>query len=811
MATTKDDWLECDIPRELPLFPLLSTVVFPSSVVTIQVGRSRNLQLMDDYPARDQIIGLVVQKDSSIKEPSPDDLYTIGVAGRIIDRVKLSGHAMQIVLQGLRRFLIGECIQVEPYLRARVECVEQYEVNEAQANLHIGRAMNFLKKLIAVDPRMPEEVLNIIEMNLDGLDKLADQIATYSNFGIGKKQRIVEAIDPIERIKLVNEFLEEEIEKNEVKSDIRERAHEEMEKAQREYYLRQQLREIKKELGEDEESLSDLEGIWSDLREKRLPDEVRDVVKQELGRLEMIPPASSEYYKIRVYLEILLALPWYEKTRDRIDLKRARVILDEDHYGLEDVKDRILEFLAVQKLKRRSGSPILCFIGPPGVGKTSLGQSIARALGRRFARFSIGGMRDEAEIRGHRRTYVGSMPGKIIKTIEKCGKRNPLIMIDEIDKVGQDFRGDPASALLEVLDPEQNRDFIDHYLDLSFDLSDVLFITTGNILDNIPLPLTDRMEVLKFSGYTTEEKFEIARRHLLSEQIEKNGLKEDNLEVTDDGLLQIVEGYTREAGVRELERKIADICRKVARKIVEGEAEKEVVTSENLHELLGGARYHQEMVERTDRAGVATGLAWTPVGGKIIFVEATKMRGKGDFLLTGQLGDIMQESARAALSYIKSMADLLEIDEMFFETHDIHIHVPKGAIPKDGPSAGLTMTLALASLVSDKPLKGDVAMTGEITLRGRILSVGGIKEKVIAAHRAGISTLILPEDNRTDLEKVQQQILDASNFIFAENINQVFEAALMPIYLPERKLITEIEDERTEESVAPGDAGYSTK
>jgi ATP-dependent Lon protease len=782
MVRPSAEMLECDIPAELPIIPLASTVVFPQMVVNLQVVRKKNLSLIRDMEP-ESIIGLVVQKSTSIEVPPIEELSGIGVAARLVNKLNVSGNTIQIILLGLRRFKVAEYAQTEPYLRARVACIDEREVESMEANLLMGNALHLMENLIQLDPRVPGEILNLIKNNLTGPGNLADQVANHLNFELEEKKEILQTINPIERLKVAIRLIEKTIGLAKAGQEIKEQTEDEIRKAQREYFLREQMKVIRKELGEESESA----GAVKDLREKLdragLPEEARKEAEKELARLEMVNPASAEYSVITTYLDWLATLPWTTTTDDRLDIREAAKILDRDHYGLEKVKDRILEFLAVRQLKKDMKSPILCFYGPPGTGKTSLGRSIAEALGRRFVRMSVGGMRDEAEIRGHRRTYVGAMPGKILQSLRRAGTRNPLFMIDEVDKIGNDFRGDPASALLEVLDPEQNSTFTDLYLDLQFDLSRVMFVTTANRLDTIPDPLRDRMETLHIPGYVEEEKMDIAKQYLVPRQLEAHGLTDTHLQITEAALGEMISGYTSDSGLRKLEQQIATICRKAAKEVAMGRSKPRQVGPTELQEFLGPIVYISEVAERTDEIGVATGLAWTSSGGEILFIEATRMKGSGGLQITGQLGDVMKESAQAALSFVKSHATDLGIDPEAFEKGDLHIHVPAGAIPKDGPSAGITLATAIASLMSNRPVRHQIAMTGEITLRGKVLPVGGIKEKILAARRAGIETVLMPVRNEKDLVDIPEHLRKGLKLIPVRDISEVLAAALSPLVL----------------------------
>jgi ATP-dependent Lon protease len=787
-AKARTDMLACDIPAELPIIPLASTVVFPQMVVNLQVVRKKNLNLIRDMEP-ESIIGLVVQKSTSIDVPPIEELSTIGVAARLVNKINVSGNTIQIILLGLRRFRIASYLQTEPYLRARVACIDEKEDESMEANLLMGNALHLLENLIQLDPRVPGEILNLIKNNLSGPGNLADQVANHLNFELEEKKEILQTIEPVERLKVAIRLIEKSIGLAKAGQEIKEQTEDEIRKAQREFFLREQLKVIKKELGEESESAAIVKELRDKIEKAGLPVEARKDADKELSRLEMVNPASAEYNVITTYLDWLASLPWSVVTEDRLDVKDAARILDRDHYDLEKVKDRILEYLAVRQLKQDMKGPILCFYGPPGTGKTSLGKSIAEALGRKFVRMSVGGMRDEAEIRGHRRTYVGAMPGKILQSLRRAGSRNPLFMIDEVDKIGMDFRGDPASALLEVLDPEQNSGFTDLYLDLPFDLSRVMFITTANRLDTIPEPLRDRMEIIHLPGYVEEEKLDIARQYLIPRQIEGHGLTKAQVSFVDETISEIIRGYTSDSGLRKLEQQIATICRKVAKEIAMGKAKARAVAPHDLQEFLGPIIYIPEVAERQDEVGVSTGLAWTSSGGDILFVEATRMKGNGTLSITGQLGDVMRESAQAALSFVKSHAGELGIDENVFEKVDIHIHVPAGAIPKDGPSAGVTIAVALASLMSQRPVRHDIAMTGEITLRGKVLPVGGIKEKLLAARRAGITTVILPAKNEKDLVDIPAHIRKQIKPILVREIAEVLQAALSSIVIARAETI----------------------
>jgi ATP-dependent Lon protease len=765
------------IPNEVPILPLRGTVAYPDLVMPLVVGREKSVLLVDEAMSRDRIIGILTQKNPDIEDPGIEDLYTVGCVATIVKMVKMVDGSQRIVIQGICRFKLIEFTAREPYLRARILPIFEDYQKDIEIDAMYINLKSLYKKAVEMAPYLSSE-LGQIAQKIESPGNLADLIASTINISVAEKQDILERIDLKDRLKMVTILLNRELETLELSSRIQSNVKEGIDKTQREYFLREQLKAIQKELGETDDKFAEIEELRKKIAEAKMPPDVQKVAEKELDRLSKMSTMSAEYTVSRTYLDWLVELPWSKHTEDNLNIEEARNILNEDHYDLDKVKNRILEYLAVRKLKSDMKGPILCFVGPPGVGKTSLGRSIARALGRKFVRISLGGIRDEAEIRGHRRTYVGALPGRIIQGIKKAGSNNPVFMLDEVDKIGMDFRGDPSSALLEVLDPEQNFSFSDHYLEVPFDLSKVMFIATANMLDPIPPALRDRMEVLELPGYTDEEKLMIARQFLIPKQISEHGLKEDYIEFKDDAIRAIIRSYTRESGVRNLEREIATICRAVAKDVAEGKTEKRVITEENLHQYLGPIKYFSEVAERTKYSGVATGLAWTPTGGDIIFVESTKMRGKGNLSLTGQLGDVMKESAQAALSYVRSKAQEFNIPEDFFEKHDIHIHVPQGAIPKDGPSAGITMLVSLVSLLTDRPVRNDVAMTGEITLRGLVLPVGGIKQKVLAAKRAGIKTVILPKLNEKDLEEVPESIKENMDFKFIERMDEAIEICL---------------------------------
>ncbi len=764
--------------EELAILPLKNGVVYPNAMMPITIGQERSIKLVDDALVKEKIIGIVPVKNADIEVPNPEDLYTMGCSAHILKMMKLPENHMSVLVQGQSRIHIKEYTQTLPYLKARIDIIKEEFEKEVETEALMVSIKNLFQKAVELSPHIPAEV-GLLVMNMDNPGTLADLIASNFNISVGEKQEILEILDIKKRLEKVVSILNKELHVLELGSKIQGELKKEMDKNQREYYLREQLKAIQRELGEEDERTVEVTELKEKIEKSKMPKEVNEVAQKELDRLSKMPPAAAEYTVSRTYLDWLIEVPWSVATEDNLDIDEAQKVLDEDHYGLEKVKKRILEYLAVRKLKADMKGPILCFVGPPGTGKTSLGKSIARALGRKFIRLSLGGVRDEAEIRGHRRTYVGALPGRIIQGIKKAGSHNPVFMMDEIDKLGMDFRGDPSSALLEVLDPEQNFSFSDHYLEVPFDLSNVMFITTANILDTIPPALRDRMEILELPGYTEEEKRMIAQKYLMSRQLEAHGLTSENLSFEDDAVKAIISDYTREAGLRNLEREIATICRGVAKEYAQGKKEAVVVNKERLHSFLGPIKFFSEIAERTSVPGVATGLAWTPTGGDIIFVEATKMKGKKSLALTGSLGDVMKESAQAALSYIRSNTKDLSVPEDFFEENDIHLHVPAGAIPKDGPSAGVTMFAALTSLLTDRPVRSDIAMTGEITLRGLVLPVGGIKEKVLAAKRAGLNRIILPKKNENNLEEIPENVKKGMKFYFIEKMDQVIEHALV--------------------------------
>lgn len=766
------------IPEVLPVLPLIDTALFPKMVVPIIAMQKESVQLVDEAMSEDRIIGLIIARETKIKPKfTPDDLYSVGISALILKMAKSEDNTTQLLVQGLSRFSVKDFIKAKPYLQARVEYIKDKEEKDKEIDALTANIISLFTRVVELSPGLPQEIGGMAK-SIQEPGTLADMVASLINATLEEKQKVLELFNVKKRLKEVTRLLNYQIEVLELGNKIQSQVKGGMDKQQREYYLHQQLKAIKEELGEKDETAVEIEEYKAKIKEKKLPEEARKEAEREINRLSRMHPSSAEYTVASTYLDWLTVLPWYESTTENLDIKKARKILDEDHFGLKKPKKRIIEYLAVRKLNPESKGPILCFAGPPGTGKTSLGMSIARALGRKFIRISLGGVRDEAEIRGHRRTYVGALPGRIIQGIRRAESNNPVFMLDEIDKLGSDFRGDPSSALLEVLDPEQNFSFTDHYLDVPFDLSKVMFITTANILEPIPPALRDRMEVIELLGYTQDEKIRIATRYLMPRQREAHGLKASQISFSRGTLQKIISGYTREAGLRNLEREIATICRGVATKIAEGEAKSAKITVKDIAGYIGPVRFASEVSARTLTPGLAMGLAWTQAGGELLFVEATAMKGKKHLTLTGQLGDVMKESATTALSFIRTNAVSLGIAEDFFETQDIHIHIPAGAIPKDGPSAGVTMLTALASLLTHKKIQKDLAMTGEITLRGQVLPVGGVKEKVLAAYRAGIKTIIMPSWNKKDLEDIPEKVKSEVHFHFVDKMMDVLKIAL---------------------------------
>lgn len=768
-----------NIPGELPILPLFNVVLFPKMVLPLIVMQQESIQLIDEAMSKDRLIGTVASRHTDPRnEYSAEDLYEVGCSAVILKMAKAEDNRAQILLQGIGRFKIQDYVETKPYIKAKVEHISVEEARDKEIEAMMSNLVSQYQQVVQISSALPDE-MGPMAKSLEEPGTLADMVTSTIDSGVQEKQEVLELFDIKARLRKVTQLVSYQFEILEIGNKIQSQVRGDMEKQQREYYLRQQLKAIQQELGEIDESGSEVEEYRTRIHEKNLPEEARKEAERELNRLARMHPSSAEYSVVLTYLDWMTSLPWNETTADNLDLQSAEKVLENDHYGLEKAKRRIVEYLAVLKLNPEIKGPILCLVGPPGVGKTSLGNSIARALGRKFVRMALGGIRDEAEIRGHRRTYVGSMPGRIIQGIRRSGTKNPVFMLDEIDKVGTDFRGDPSSALLEVLDPEQNYSFTDHYLDVPFDLSKVMFVTTANMLDTIPPALLDRMEVLRLSGYTIEDKVKIATRFLIPRQRTAHGLNASQINITRGAIRHIISGYTREAGLRNLEREIANICRGGATRIAREEAESVKVGMRDLHDHLGPVRFSfDEIKKRVSTPGVVMGLAWTQAGGDLLFIEATTMKGKGNLTLTGQLGEVMKESATAALSYIRANAQNLKIPEDFFDKHDVHVHVPAGAVPKDGPSAGVTLLTAIASLLTDTPTSKDLAMTGEITLRGQVMPVGGIKEKVLAAHRAGIKSIILPKFNEKDMEDIPAKIKEEIKFHFVEKIRQVIRIAL---------------------------------
>jgi ATP-dependent Lon protease len=768
------------LPDALPILPLRETVTYPDTLTPLAVGQERSINLVNDVLSGDRMLAMVASKDPELDKPGPDDLFGVGVAGTVARMMKVPDGTLRILVQGSERIRILDYVSEEPYLVAKIE--EMPDVVEPSTELEAltRNVQSTFTQIIEAIPYLPEE-LQLAVANIDEPSALSHLIAGALRISTEEKQELLETVNVNRRLRRLSEILTRELEVVQLGSKIQSQVESEIDKGQREYFLRQQMKAIQDELGEGDEQQAEINEIRERIEQAGLPEEAQKAAERELSRLEKLPPVAAEYGVIRNYLEWLVDLPWSKETEDNLDIGHAREVLDEDHYDLEEVKDRILEYLAVRKLNPDSPGPILCFVGPPGVGKTSLGRSIAKALGREFERISVGGVRDEAEIRGHRRTYIGALPGTIIRALRDAGTRNPVFMIDEIDKMGADFLGDPASAMLEVLDPAQNSTFRDHYLDLPFDLSEVLFIATANILDTVPPALQDRMEVINLAGYTVEEKLHIAKRYLVPRQLAANGLKASQIEFADPALNAIIEEYTREAGVRNLERQIGTVCRKIARDVAEGRAKGRMrISAKRARELLGKRRFFSETRRRTKDPGVATGLAWTPVGGEVLFVEATAVPGSGNLTITGQLGDVMRESAQAALTWVRRHSNELapDLPDDWFANHDIHVHVPAGAVPKDGPSAGVAMATALASLITNRPVRNDVAMTGEVTLTGQVLPIGGLKEKSLAAQRAGIKQVIVPDRNEGDIEEISEQEREGLDFVYADDIGDVLKVAL---------------------------------
>ncbi len=767
-----------EIKDVMPLLPLKGTVVMPHQIAPLGVGRQKSLKALEAALAGDRIIVLAAQKQDDLEEPRPTDIYSMGTVCRILQVGKQPDGVLQVIVEGLVRGAIESVEREDPYFEARVRQQPDTQEKTLEIEALMRGVLSQFERFARYSRSIAPEQYAVV-MQAEEPGKLADLVAQHLPLKIEERQQLLE-MEAKDRLDLLSQILTREVNILELERKIQNRVRKQMEKSQREYFLKEQMKAIQQELGESDERQSEVAEYKKKIEAANLPDHVKEKALEELNRLEKMPPMVAEAVVVRTYLDWILAVPWSTRTEDRLDIIEARTILDQDHYGLEKPKDRVIEYLAVRKLAPQSKGPILCFIGPPGVGKTSMGKSIARALGRKFVRISLGGVRDEAEIRGHRRTYVGALPGRIVQGLKTAATKNPVFMLDEIDKLGIDWRGDPSSALLEALDPEQNHSFSDHYLELPLDLSEVMFICTGNILDTVPPALRDRLEVIRFPGYIEEEKIKIAEHFLIPKQLRENGLKPEQVVFTDEALRKVAREYTREAGVRNLEREIAGIFRKVATEVATGKAQTVRVTIQNLHKFLGPTKFRYGLAEREDEVGTATGLIYTEMGGDIVSVEATLMRGEGKLTLTGQLGDVLKESGQAAVSYVRSRARRLAIDEEFYQKYDVHIHIPAGAVPKDGPSAGITLATALASAVTGRPVRREVAMTGEITLRGKVLGIGGVKEKVLAAHRAGIRTVLMPKENEKDLMEIPPHVRKKLRFIFVEHMDQVLAEALVP-------------------------------
>ncbi len=780
ISIIEDDDGETRIPDVMPMMPVRDVVIFTDMLLPLFVGRGMSVRAVEEAVSKDSFLMLVTQKDPGLENPGPDDIYTVGTVGRVLRMLKLPDGRLKALVQGVSKARIADYVKKRGSFRVRVELVEEGVL--AEPDLEVEALMRNIRehseKIMALRGELTGDVSNVLE-SIDDPGKLADLVASNLKLKIDEAQMLLEMVDPVDRLRKVNDLLSREVELSAMQAKIQSDVRDEISKSQRDYFLREQVRAIHRELGEFDEKTQEITEYTKKIKRAKMPKESEAEAKKQLRRLEQMHPDSAETSIVRTYLDWLVEMPWSKSTKDVLDIKKARSLLDRDHYGLDKIKDRILEYLSVRKLNSRMKGPILCFVGPPGVGKTSLGRSIATAMKRKFIRISLGGVRDEAEIRGHRRTYIGAMPGRILQGLKSCGTNNPVFMMDEIDKLVSDFRGDPSSALLEALDPEQNVEFSDHYLNLPFDLSKVMFILTANLTDTIPSALLDRMEVIHLAGYTEEEKKVIAETYLLPRQIRENGLKPRNLSISAGAMNQMITEYTSEAGLRNLEREIATICRKVARKIAEGEKGPFTVTRANIQKYLGIPQYYPEMDQDESQVGLSTGLAWTQVGGEVLYVEASLIGGKGDLIITGQIGEVMQESARAAVSYARANVGVLGVDESLFENVDIHIHVPAGAIPKDGPSAGVAMATALISVLTHRPVDKYVAMTGEITLRGRVLPVGGLKEKSLGARRGGIRTVLMPEKNRKDLRDIPMSVKRKIRFVPVRHIDEVLDLALL--------------------------------
>ncbi|HTY56472.1 MAG TPA: endopeptidase La [Candidatus Binataceae bacterium] len=775
----KKDQREAPAAAVFPLLPLRELIVFPHEVYPIFVGRHKSIKALEEAEARKRPILLAAQKDAKVSEPGPDDIYTTGTLGVVVQLLRLPDGTVKALLEGKKRARILRWVSDNPFFQVEVEEVAEVCERTTEVEALMRSVNSTFDNYVRLNKKVPPEMVTSVAA-IDDPGYLADKLVGHLGIKLEDKQALLESTNPAERLEKILGYMRSELEILEVEKRIRTRVKKQMEKTQKEYYLNEQMRAIQKELGEKDEFKNEIQELEEKLRQKKMSAEAREKCEREIKKLKMMSPMSAEATVVRNYLDWFLSLPWYEYTEDKLDIAEAERVLDEDHYGLEKVKQRILEYLAVQTLVGELKGPIMCLVGPPGVGKTSLGKSIARSTGRKFVRVSLGGVRDEAEIRGHRRTYIGALPGKIIQSMRKAGSGNPVFLLDEVDKMSTDFRGDPSAALLEVLDPEQNCTFNDHYLDVDYDLSKVMFITTANTLERIPRPLQDRMEIIRIPGYTENEKLNIAKKYLIRKQREANGLKEENIEFSDKALLSLIRHYTREAGVRNLEREIAAICRKVAVEVIKTDRNAHVkVTQSSVAKYLGPRRHRYGLAETEPQIGVATGLAWTELGGELLGVEVTIVRGRGKLTVTGQLGGVMQESAQAALSYVRSRADSLGLEPDFYRNLDIHIHIPEGSIPKDGPSAGITLATALVSALCRVPVRNDLAMTGEITLRGRVLPIGGLKEKVLAAHRGGIKTVLIPKENQKDVEEIPPAVLKNLALIEVEHMDEVLRCALV--------------------------------
>lgn len=775
----ENDFLD-DEMMELPMIPLRGLSVFPNMVLHFDIGREKSINALEKAMVMNQHIFLASQKDDNTDLPTPDDFYHIGTVGKIKQMLKLPGDSIRVLVEGVCRGEIEEVMFEVPYFKCRIRKIEEpvYPADDAEAEALMRTVLSNFDEYININRNLAPEIFATV-VTIEDPGRMADMIASHLEIKLEDKQILLETLDPKERLEKLNSILTKEIEILNIEQDISSKVKSQINKNQREYYLREQMRAIQEELGVAEDVEDEVAGFMEKLDSLELEEKTRDKVEKEINRFSKMQPSSAEANVSRNYIETILSLPWNTESEDNIDLNKAEEILNEDHYGLDKVKERVLEYLAVMQLSRGLKGPILCLVGPPGVGKTSIARSIARSIGREFVRMSLGGVRDEAEIRGHRRTYIGAIPGRIINAIKDSGTKNPVFLFDEVDKIGADYKGDPASALLEVLDPEQNKDFTDHYLEVPFDLSKVMFITTANTTSTIPRPLLDRMEVIEVSGYAEEDKLSIAERYLVPKQVKENGLTSRNISFTEKGLRTIINYYTRESGVRNLEREIGNLCRKVAKNVVCGETKKVSITGKKVEEMLGKKRFRFDIIKGEKEVGVTTGLAWTVVGGDTLFIETTAVPGSGKLVLTGQMGDVMQESAKAGVSYIRSVSRKLKIDEDFYKKYDLHIHIPEGAIPKDGPSAGVTMCTAIISTLTGIPARKDIAMTGEITLRGKVLPVGGIREKVMAAHRAGIRKVLLPKDNDVDIQDIPEVVRNDMEFVLLRNVDDALKEVLV--------------------------------